>query len=253
MLEFYWSLGKDIVNLHAEHRWGSNFFENLSNDMLHLLPDVKGFSVTNLRYMKRFYELFSVSQKKLPQVGAESVSSVEMEILPQVGANLFSIPWGHMKAIIDKCRDNPLKASFYVNQVRENAWSRAVLLNFLDTDLFERQGRAITNFKDSLPDAQSGLAQEMTKDPYSLISLLLESGGRKAASNAGGGYACLCRELRPWQEWNTGGGQKRIFCRLFGDGERVSGGGSHAYLLTGDKRSKIHTCSEFRDRRGIFF
>ncbi len=102
MLEFYWSLGKDIVNLHAEHRWGSNFFENLSNDMLHLLPDVKGFSVTNLRYMKRFYELFSVSQEKLPQVGAESASSTEMEILPQVGANLFSIPWGHMKAIIDR-------------------------------------------------------------------------------------------------------------------------------------------------------
>ena len=49
----------------------------------------------------------------------------------------------------------------------ENKRSRAVLLNFMDTDLFERQGRAITNFKDSLPDVQSGLAQEMTKDPYS--------------------------------------------------------------------------------------
>ena len=146
--------------MHAEHRWGSNFFESLSNDMIHLLPNVKDFSVTNLRYMKRFYELFSVSQ----------------ENLPQVGANLFSIPWGHMKAIIDKCRNNPLKASFYVNQVKENDWSRAVLLNFLDTDLFERQGRAITNFKDSLPDVQSGLAQEMTKDPYSFDFLTIRKG-----------------------------------------------------------------------------
>ncbi len=176
MLEFYWSLGKDIVNLHAEHRWGSNFFESLSNDMIHLLPNVKGFSVTNLRYMKRFYELFSVSQENLPQVGAENMPSVEMEILPQVGATLFSIPWGHMKAIIDKCRNNPLKASFYVNQVWENDWSRAVLLNFMDTELFERQGRAITNFKDSLPDVQSGLAQEMTKDPYSFDFLTIRKG-----------------------------------------------------------------------------
>ena len=64
-----------------------------------------------------------------------------------------------MKAIIDKCRNNPLKAGFYVNQVRENDWSHAVLVNFMDTDLFERQGRAITNFTDSLPDVQSGLAQ----------------------------------------------------------------------------------------------
>ena len=79
MLEFYWSLGKDIVNLHAEHRWGSNFFESLSNDMIHLLPNVKGFSVTNLRYMKRFYELFSVSQENLPQVGAENMPSVEID------------------------------------------------------------------------------------------------------------------------------------------------------------------------------
>ena len=63
MLEFYWSLGKDIVDLHAENRWGSSFFENFSKDIIHLLPNVKGFSVTNLRYMKRFYELFSAIEE----------------------------------------------------------------------------------------------------------------------------------------------------------------------------------------------
>lgn len=55
---------------------------------------------------------------------------------------------------------------FFVNQVLQNGWSRAVLLNFLDTDLFERQGKAITNFSQTLPAIQSDLAQEITKDPY---------------------------------------------------------------------------------------
>ena len=176
MLEFYWFLGKEIVDLHAENRWGSSFFENFSKDIIHLLPNVKGLSVTNLRYMKRFYELFSIRKENLPQLGAESLETENMEILPQSGADLFSIPWGHMKVIIDKCRKNPLKASFYVNQVKENNWSRAALLNFLDTDLFERQGQAITNFKASLPDTQSDLAQEMTKDPYNFDFLAIRKG-----------------------------------------------------------------------------
>lgn len=67
---------------------------------------------------------------------------------------------------MDKCSGNPQKALFFVNQVIQNGWSRAVLLNFLDTDLFERQGKAVTNFKQTLPAIQNDLAQEITKDPY---------------------------------------------------------------------------------------
>ena len=67
---------------------------------------------------------------------------------------------------MDKCKNDPQKALFFVEQVIQNNWSRAVLLNFLDTDLYERQGKAITNFKATLPAVQSDLAQEITKDPY---------------------------------------------------------------------------------------
>lgn len=73
---------------------------------------------------------------------------------------------GHHKLIMDKCSGNLQKALFFVNQVIQNGWSRAMLLNFLDTNLFERQGKAITNFKQTLPAAQSDLAQEIIKDPY---------------------------------------------------------------------------------------
>ena len=57
------------------------------------------------------------------------------------------------------------KALFFVRKTRENNWSRAVLLNFLDTDLYERAGKAITNFNVSLPAPESELAQQKTKDP----------------------------------------------------------------------------------------
>mgnify|MGYP002857720398 CR=1 FL=1 len=58
------------------------------------------------------------------------------------------------------------KALFFVNESLKNNWSRAVLLNFIDTDLYERQGKAITNFSNTLPEIGSDLAKEMTKDPY---------------------------------------------------------------------------------------
>ena len=84
------------------------------------------------------------------------------------------ILWGHFKLIIDKCRSNPDKALFFVRKTVENNWSRAVLLNFLDTDLYERQGKAITNFNSSLPSQYGELAQEITKDPYKFDFLTME-------------------------------------------------------------------------------
>jgi predicted nuclease of restriction endonuclease-like (RecB) superfamily len=94
------------------------------------------------------------------------VAVSDTQILPQVVAELFMVPWGHHRYIIDKCSANLEKALFYVHQTVENGWSRNILLNFLDTDLYERQGKALTNFNRTLPDETSELAQEITKDPY---------------------------------------------------------------------------------------
>jgi predicted nuclease of restriction endonuclease-like (RecB) superfamily len=124
--------------------------------------------------MCRFYELYPLIEN-LPQLGAKS----ENENLPQLvtnfddSKNIFLIPWGHHKVIIDKCRSNQQKALFYVSKVIENNWSRAVLLNLLDTDLYDRQGKAITNFQATLPAAQSDLAQAITKNPYNFDFLTL--------------------------------------------------------------------------------
>lgn len=179
MLRFYWSLGRDIVEMKAESRWGTAFFEVLSKDITQIIPDSKGFSPRNLRYMRDYYVLFNSAKEFLPQVVAKSDQA---KSLPQLGVKsegvsvsdeIFLIPWGHIRTIIDKCKGNRDKALFYVHKTLENSWSRAVLLNFLDTDLFERQGKAITNFEHTLPEPLSDLAQQIIKDPYNFDFLTL--------------------------------------------------------------------------------
>lgn len=150
-IEFYWELGSDIVSLGADNKYGGKFYATLSADLRKEMPGVEGLSETNIRYAKRFYQLYADRSRNLPQL-------VE---------DLCSIPWGHHRYIIDKCSDNPDKALFYVRQALENGWSRAMLLNFLDTDLYERQGKALTNFQCTMPAVTSDLAREFIKDPYS--------------------------------------------------------------------------------------
>ena len=162
LLQFYWNLGKDISEKNLDNKYGSQFYKQLSNDLAAQIPNVKGFSPTNLKYTKYFYELYSQQDANRPQ----AVDDLEAQ-------QIFSIPWGHHRFIIDKCRGNSLKAPFFVQQTIEHNWSRNVLLNFLDTDLFERKGKAITNFKQQLPAPQSDLAQELTKDPYNFDFLTL--------------------------------------------------------------------------------
>ena len=79
---------------------------------------------------------------------------------------LFSIPWTHHQKIIDKVKGDSQKALFFVRKTLENNWGRGTLLNFLSTDLYERQGAAQTNFATTMPKAEGDLAQEYFKDPY---------------------------------------------------------------------------------------
>lgn len=174
MLMFYWSLGRNMEILKTEHDWGSGFYKTISEDIKQELPDVKSFSPRNLLYMHQFYKLYAIEE-----ITPQAVALMEdYEITPQVVAqmDIFMIPWGHHRYIIDKCKENREKALFYVEKTLENNWSRAVLLNFLDTSLYERQGKAISNYGKTLPAPQSDLAQEMTKDPYNFDFLTMTQG-----------------------------------------------------------------------------
>ena len=170
LLKFYWSLGQDIVERDFENTYGSEFFKNLSLDLKEEFPETKGFSPTNLGYIKRFYILYSNAMKISPQVEGNSPQTSNLSNYPQVGGNselpIFSVPWGHHKLLIDKFLKAPEKVLFYVQKIIENNWSRTVLDWQIDSNLYERQGKAISNFKRTLPTPQSDLAQQITKDPY---------------------------------------------------------------------------------------
>ena len=166
MLRYYWELGKDIEEKQADNKYGSKFYATLSRDLRHEMPDVEGLSETSIRYAKRFYVLYSQHIANLPRVVEESEKTNLPQLVERLQTDLFSIPWGHHRYIIDKCSNDPEKALFYVRQTLENGWSRDLLLNMLGTSLYERSGKAQTNFKSTLIDADSDLAQEMTRDPY---------------------------------------------------------------------------------------
>ncbi len=177
MLKYYWELGRDIEEMHIEERWGEGVIKNLSADLQHRTPNSTGLSVRNIYYCKRFYLLYrqyitivpqvvaQLENEKMPQVVAQS-SGIVSQPVGQLEEMLFSIPWGHHRYLMDRYGTEPAKALFYVRKTMEEGWSRDVLLNFMDTGLYEREGKALTNFTRTLPDVTSDLAQEMTKDPY---------------------------------------------------------------------------------------
>lgn len=195
MLRFYWSLGKDISEKGMEAKYGSGFYKMLSHDLTELMPEVHSFSVTNLKYMRYYYETFPDASNRQQLV--DDLSSV------------FCIPWGHIVLLLGKFRNDSQKILFYVHKTLENGWSRAMLLNFIDTDLYERQGKATTNFALTLPEEASDLAQEITKDPYSFDFLTLtEKYNEKEMKDAlmdnaekfflelGQGFSYIGREVR---------------------------------------------------------
>ena len=183
LIEFYWNLGKDIAEKYPGEVYGSKFFDKLGVDLRRELPGTSGFSKVNLIYCLKFYELYSAymivpqpveqsakskrSVSKMPQVAAKCVrpQAIDDKILQQVVAQLVSVPWGHHRTIIDKCKGERDKALFYVRRTIQNGWSRNSLLNWLSTDLYEREGKAQTNFELTMPSDDCDLARQIVKDP----------------------------------------------------------------------------------------
>ena len=243
MLRFYWTLGKGISLLSDKYRYGSEFYKTVSGDLKDIFPDVKSFSPTNLKYMRYFYEMYPSAQNR-PQVVDELMVDGNRPQAVDGLADIFRIPWGHNRTIIDKCKGNKDKALFYVKKTLENNWSRDVLLNFLDTDLYERHGKAITNFSNALPLEQSDLAQAITKDPYNFDFLTLrEKYDEKELKDAlvnkvnnflielGKGFAYMGREVRI-----EVGETEKFIDMLFYNTQR------HCYVVVEIKTGKFDSC-----------
>ena len=189
MLEFYWSLGRDIVAMKAESHWGSGFFNQLSLDLKDMFPNQTGFSATNLKYIKRWYEFYtqpiiassqvadklSVTNRQQVADDLESTISQQLSDDLEMPSTFAFVPWFHHVEIFTKCASVE-EALFYINKVIEEGWSRNKLETSLETHLYQSQGKAITNFARALPSPQGQIAQEILKSPYHLEFLTMRQG-----------------------------------------------------------------------------
>ncbi len=153
LITLYWEVGSRIHLKQKSEGWGAKTIENLAKDLKTSFPDMQGFSSRNLKYMVHFareYPDFAIGQQVVAQ-----------------------IPWGHNILLLQKLTS--LEERFwYANKTIENGWSRNVLLHWLDSDLYKREGKAITNFQTTLPSPQSDLAHQTLKDPYCFDFLALK-------------------------------------------------------------------------------
>lgn len=185
-LLFNWQLGRDLVIRRAEEKWGKGVVEQVSLDMQAAFPDAKGFSTTNLWYMKKWYQFYSENagasaSEKLQQLVGEidGVKLSQVAVIPQekklqqvVGELAFPtalsyVPWGHHILIITKCKSIE-EALFYIQKTIEEGWSRSTLDNCIRADYYHATGGALTNFSERLPAPQGDLAQELLKESYDL-------------------------------------------------------------------------------------
>lgn len=158
LIEFYWELGKMINE--KQPQWGTQFLENLSSDLKSEFPEMRGFSVRNLKYTKQFYQFYSVDLALTPdiQFGQQAVAQFGQQLVAQ-------IPWGHNILIFSKA-ESAQQAVFYINATIENNWSRDVLALQIKSRLYDRKGKSVNNFKTTLPTPMSELAEQTLKDPY---------------------------------------------------------------------------------------
>ncbi len=131
--------------------------ERLARDLKKEFPDVAGFSLRNLKYMRQFAESF-------PEANWAAAAA--------------QIPWGHNMLLLDRL-DDPAKRLWYIQQSIEGGWSRSTLETWLKSNLYGRKGRALTNFKQTLPSTQSDMAEQILKDPYNFGFMTLDKAHRE--------------------------------------------------------------------------
>ena len=165
LIALYWQIGNGIVERQKIHRWGNAVLDRLGDDLQRAFPGLSGFSRTNLYRMRAFYLAYRDAREIVPQ----AVGQMAETCLPEAVAG---IPWGHNVVLVEQVKELPARL-WYARKAVENGWSRSVLTHWIESGLYERQGKAQTNFEKTLPALQSDLARETLKDPYKFEFLTL--------------------------------------------------------------------------------
>lgn len=162
LIRLYWDIGRGIAERQGVHGWGSKVVDQLGRDLQTAFPGVGGFSRQNVYRMRAFYLAYSDAAGIVSQAARQSGPPPEVA----------EIPWFHNVAIIEQVKD-PAARTWYAKATKEFGWSRSMLEHQIETDAFNRKGKAITNFAKALPAPQSDLAHETLKDPYTFQFLTL--------------------------------------------------------------------------------
>jgi predicted nuclease of restriction endonuclease-like (RecB) superfamily len=179
LILLYWDIGKIIVEAQNTKGYGKQVVEQLAEDLHTAFPKMDGFSPRNIWRMRAFYLAWTDESQKHQQ----PAGNLDSKILPQLVAELdgqnlpqpvAEIPWGHNVWLLEKI-SNPILRLWYAHKTIEHGWSRAVLTHHIETELHKREGKAVTNFKRTLPPPQSDLAEQTLKDPYNFDFLTLHS------------------------------------------------------------------------------
>lgn len=187
LIQTYWILGHRIAQQQSLFEGRNNYVEQLAKDLRAEFPEMKGFSRSNLFYIRKFYQ-FYVNASVQQIVGLNEFSTNVLSARQPVTLNnenwvqqavglsfdTLSVPWGHHVVLLDKVKTVD-EAIFYLQQTIENSWSRAILVLQIEQGLYSRQGKAITNFEQTLPEKQALMAGQILKDPYNFGFLTLES------------------------------------------------------------------------------
>ncbi len=152
LVQLYWHIGHEVLQRQEQQGWGAKIVDQVAHDLRNEFPELTGFSPRNIKYMRAFAKAWP-----------------DAAIVQQAAAQ---IPWFHNCILLDKVKD-PAERAWYVRQTIENGWSRNVLAAQVESGLYQRQGRAVSNFARTLPAPQSELAQQILKDPYTFDFLSL--------------------------------------------------------------------------------
>jgi predicted nuclease of restriction endonuclease-like (RecB) superfamily len=159
----YWRIGKALAEKIKAEKWGTKVIEKLAHDLLNSFPGIVGFSRTNIYRMMAFHEAYPNCPTAVGQLEENAI---------------LMIPWGHNVAMVEKLQDIKQRL-WYAKKTLENGWSRATLAMWIESDLYSRQGKAITNFKVALPQPYSDLAEQTLKDPYIFDFLTMDTKARE--------------------------------------------------------------------------
>ena len=177
LIQLYWDIGQLIVYRQKTQGWGAGVIDRLASDLHKTFPGLEGFSASNISRMRAFFLAYAPKYDN----SAQAVPISAAESPPPAMA---CIPWGHNIALLFKL-SSPAARIWYAEQVTAKGWSRSMLEHWIESDLYSRQGKAVTNFEAALSRPQSDLANEIVRDPYNFDFLTAPCGQIRLAAARG--------------------------------------------------------------------